>query len=146
MQRATESIGGTRSSDMPTVPAKAQREEAVNPRDIGLKSTMAEVLRAYPGAKIGCSFGTTSEGVPVAAISSMTRCRRSGGNYSIADPLETVLAFIRQSASVEAKIHVSPKQVVGAIERGEDLRLLVNRMSPSAYRVLGQARPTLAVA
>ena len=35
-----------------------------------------------------------------------------------------MLAFIRQSASVEAKIHVSPEQVVGAIERGEDLRLL----------------------
>jgi rhodanese-related sulfurtransferase len=38
--------------------------------------------------------------------------------------LEAVLAFIRQSASVEAKIHVSLEQLVGAIERGEDLRLL----------------------
>jgi hydroxyacylglutathione hydrolase len=56
--------------------------------------------------------------------------------------LEAVLAFIRQSASVEAKIHVSPEQVVGAIERGEDLRLLDVRSAEEwqAGRIPG-ARP-----
>src|SRR5712692_1239479 len=124
MQRATESMGGTRSSDMRTVPAKAHREEAVTPPDVGLNSTMAEILRAYPGAKIalfiryhigGCASCSYQLSDTLAEV-----CR----NYSIADPLEAVLVFIRQSASVEAKIHVSPEQVVGAIDRGENLRLL----------------------
>jgi len=123
MQRATESMVATSSSDMPTVPAKAQRE-AVSPPDIGLNSTMAEVLHAYPGAKIalfiryhigGCANCSYQFSDTLAEV-----CR----NYSIADPLEAVLAFIRQSASVEGEIHVSPEQVVGGIERREDLRLL----------------------
>lgn len=124
MQRTTESIEATSSSDRATVPAKAHGEEAVTPPDIGLTSTMAEILRAYPGAKIalfiryhigGCASCSYQLSDTLAEV-----CR----NYSIADPLEAVLACIRQSASAEAKIHVSPEQVVGAIERGEDLQLL----------------------
>src|SRR6266852_1205264 len=124
MQRATESTGGTRSSDMPTVPAKADREEVMTPPDIGQSGTMAEILQAYPNAMIalfiryhigGCASCSYQLSDTLAEV-----CR----NYSIADPLEAVLAFIRQSASVEAKIHVSAEQVVGAIERGDDLRLL----------------------
>src|SRR5260370_15439486 len=123
MQRATESTGGTRSSDIPTVPAKADRKEVMAPPDIGVNSTMAEILRTFPGAKIalfiryhigGCASCSYQLSDTLAEV-----CR----NYSIADPLEAVVAFIRQSASVEAKIHVSPEQVVGAIERGYDLRL-----------------------
>ena len=124
MQLTTESMETTRSSDMTNVPGKAHREEAVTPRDIGLNSTMAEILQAYPGAKIalfirhhigGCASCRYQLSDTLAEV-----CR----NYSIADPSEAVLAFIRQSASVEAKIHVSPEQVVGAVEQGEDLRLL----------------------
>ena len=142
MQRATESIGGTRSSDMPTVPAKAHREEVMTPPDIGQSGTMAEILQAYPNAKIalfiryhigGCASCSYQLSDTLAEV-----CR----NYSIADPLEAVLAFIRQSASVEAKIHVSPQQLVGAIERGEDLRLLDVRSAEEwqAGRIPG-ARP-----
>src|SRR5258708_27872157 len=123
MQRATESMGGARSSDMPTVPAKAHREEVMTPPEIGQSGTMAEILKAYPNAKIalfiryhigGCASCSYQLSDTLAEV-----CR----NYSIADPLEAVLAFIRQSARVEAKIHLSPEQVAGAIEPGKDLRL-----------------------
>ena len=124
MQRATQSMGATRSRDVATVPAKTEREEAVTPPDIGPSSTMAEILQAYPSAKLalfiryhigGCASCSYRPADTLAEV-----CR----NYSIADTLEAVLACIRQSASVEAELHVSPEQVVGAIERGEDLRLL----------------------
>jgi hypothetical protein len=52
MQRARESMEATRSSDMPTVPAKAHREEVMTSPDIGQSGTMAEILQAYPNAKI----------------------------------------------------------------------------------------------
>ena len=124
MQRATQSMGATSSRDVATVPAKTEREEAVTPPDIGPSSTMAEILQAYPRAKValfiryhigGCASCNYRPTDTLAEV-----CR----NYSIADPLEAVLACIRQGASVEAKIHVSPEEVVGALERGEDLRLL----------------------
>ena len=124
MGRAKKSIGATSSRDVATVPAKTDRGEAVAPSDIGPSSTMAEILQAYPCAKIAlfiryhiggcasCSYRLTDTLAEV--------CR----NYSITDPLEAVLACILQGASVEAKIHVSPEEVGGAIQRGEDLRLL----------------------
>ena len=86
MQHATESIGGSRSSDMPTVPAKANREEVMTPPDIGQSGTMAEILQAYPNAKIalfiryhigGCASCSYQLSDTLAEV-----CR----NYSIADP------------------------------------------------------------
>src|SRR5713101_3358469 len=117
-------IESTEGIDMPMAPAKAREEGSAAQPAIGPDATMADILHAYPTAKIAlfiryhiggctsCSYQLTDTLAEV--------CR----NYSIADPLDAVLAFIRQSASVEAKIHVSPEQVVGAIERGKDLRLL----------------------
>ena len=96
----------------------------MTPPDIGQSGTMAEILQAYPNAKIalfiryhigGCASCSYQLSDTLAEV-----CR----NYSIADPLEAVLAFIRQSASVEAKIHISQEELAGAIERGDDLRLL----------------------
>src|SRR5260370_41746940 len=124
MQRATESTEGTRSSDMPTVPAKVDREEVMAPPDIGVNSMMAEILRTYPGAKIALFIRYHIGGCASCSYQLRDTLAEGCRNYSSAEPLEAVLAFIRQSARVEAKIHVSPEQVVGAIERGEDLRLL----------------------
>ena len=124
MQRATQSMGATSSSDMATVRAKAQREEAVTPPDIGPSSTMAEILQAFPNAKIALFIRYHIGGCASCSYSLSDTLEEVCRNYSIADPLETVLTCIRQSASVEAKIHVSPEQVIGALQRGEDLRLL----------------------
>jgi rhodanese-related sulfurtransferase len=106
----------TSSRDMATVPAKAHREEAVTPPDIGPNSTMAEVLRAYPGAKIALFIRYHIGGCASCSYQLSDTLAEACRNYSF--------AFIRQSANVEAKIHVSPEQVVGGIARGEDMRLL----------------------
>src|SRR6202165_6354658 len=108
---------------MPTVPAKVDREEVMTPPDIGQSGTMAEILQAYPNAKIALSMRYHIGGCASCSHQLSDTLAQVCRNYSIADPLEAVVAFIRQSASVEAKIHVSSEQVVGAIERGEDLRL-----------------------
>jgi len=124
MQRAIESMEG---SDMPTAPAKAREEESAASPAIGPDATMADILHAYPTAKIAlfiryhiggctsCSYRLTDTLAEV--------CR----NYSIADSFEAVRAVIRQSASVEAKIHISQQELASALQRGLDLRLLDTR-------------------
>ena len=147
MQRPTESMGAASGSDMATVSAKAHREEAVTPPDIGLSSTMAEILRAYRSAKIGLFIRYHVGGCASCSYQLSDTLAEVCRNYSIEDPSEAVLACIRQSASVEAKIRISPEQVVGVIERGEDLRLLDVRSAEEwqAGRIPGAQPVTVAL-
>ena len=96
----------------------------MTPADIGLDATMADILHAYPTAKIALFIRYHIGGCTSCSYKLTDTLAEVCQNYSIADSFEAVLAVIRQSASVEAKIHISPEELVGAIERGEDLRLL----------------------
>src|SRR5712692_3548119 len=127
MQRATESMGGTRSSDMPTVPAKDHREEVMTPPDIGQSGTMAEILQAYPNAKIALFIRYHIGGCTSCSYQLSDTLAEVCQNYSIADSFEAVRAVIRQSASVEAKIHISRQELASALQRGDHLRLLDTR-------------------
>lgn len=84
----------------------------------------AEILHTYPNAKIALFIPYHIGGCASCSYELSDTLAEVRRNYSIADPLETVLACIRRCASAEAKIHVFREQVVNAIERGEDLRLL----------------------
>jgi rhodanese-related sulfurtransferase len=92
--------------------------------EIGTNSTMEEILRAYPSAKVGlfqryhiggcasCGYQLTDTLAEV--------CR----THNITDSLDTVIACIRQSQEVEAQLHIRPTEVAAALKRGEKLRLL----------------------
>ena len=121
MQRAIESMEG---SDMPTAPAKAREEESAASPAIGPDATMADILHAYPTAKIALFIRYHIGGCTSCSYKLTDTLAEVCQNYSIADSFEAVRAVIRQSASVEAKIHISQEELAGAIERGEDLRLL----------------------
>ena len=109
---------------------------------IGPGVTMGDILHAYPTAKIALFIRYHIGGCTSCSYQLTDTLAEVHQNYNIKDSLEAVVAAARQSASVEAKIHVSPEQVVGAIERGEDLRLLDVRSAEEwqAGRIPG-ARP-----
>lgn len=121
MQRAIESMEG---SDMPTAPAKAREEESAASPAIGPDATMADILHAYPTAKIALFIRYHIGGCTSCSYQLTDTLAEVCQKYSIGDSFEAVRAVIRQSTSVEAKIHISQEELAGTIERGEDLRLL----------------------
>jgi rhodanese-related sulfurtransferase len=124
MQRAIESMEG---SDMPTAPAKTREEESAASPAIGPDATMADILHAYPTAKIALFIRYHIGGCTSCSYQLTDTLAEVCQNYSIADSFEAVRAIIRQSASVEAKIHISQQELASALQRGEDLRLLDTR-------------------
>jgi rhodanese-related sulfurtransferase len=91
---------------------------------IGPDSTMEEILHAYPSAKVGLFQryhigGCASCGYqPTDTLAEVCR------THNIVDSLDAVIACIRQSQEVEAKLHIQPTEVAAALKQGEKLRLL----------------------
>jgi rhodanese-related sulfurtransferase len=94
---------------------------------IGPTVTMGEILHAYPTAKIALFIRYHIGGCTSCSYQLTDTLAEVHRNYNIKDSLEAVLAVVRQSASVEAKIHISQQELASALERGEDLRLLDTR-------------------
>ncbi len=92
--------------------------------EIGTNSTMEEILRAYPSAKVGLFQryhigGCASCGYqPTDTLAEVCR------THNIVDSLDAVIACIRQSQAVEAELHIQPTEVATALKQGEKLRLL----------------------
>ncbi|HEV8712007.1 MAG TPA: rhodanese-like domain-containing protein [Candidatus Binatia bacterium] len=92
-------------------------------QEIGLDTTMEEILRAYPSAKVGLFQryhigGCASCGYqPTDTLAEVCR------THNIKDSLDAVIACIRQSQRVEAQLHIRPAEVA-ALKRGEQVRLL----------------------
>src|SRR5258708_31570594 len=124
MRRAIESTEG---SEMPTAPAKAREEESGASPAIGPDATMADILHAYPTAKIALFIRYHIGGCTSCSYQLSDTLAEVCQNYSIADSFEAVRAVIRQSASVEAKIHISQQEPASALQRGAGLRLLDTR-------------------
>src|SRR5260370_8919599 len=124
MRRAIESTEG---SEMPTAPAKAREEESAASPAIGPDATMADILHAYPTAKIALFIRYHIGGCTSCSYQLTDTLAEVHQNYNIKDSLEAVLAAVRQSASVEAKIHISQQELASALQRGEGLRLLDTR-------------------
>jgi rhodanese-related sulfurtransferase len=126
MRRAIESTEGI---DMPMAPAKAREEESATQPAIGPDATMADILHAYPTAKIALFIRYHIGGCSSCSYQLTDTLAEVHQNYNIKDPLETVLAAVRQSASLEAKVHISQQELASALQRGEDLRLLDTRLT-----------------
>ncbi len=93
-------------------------------QEIGPDTTMEEILRAYPSAKIGLFQryhigGCASCGYqPTDTLAEVCR------THNIVDSVDAVIACIRQSQGVEAQLHIRPAEVAAALKRGEQVRLL----------------------
>ena len=80
-------------------------------QEIGPDTTMEEILRAYPSAKIGLFQryhigGCASCGYqPTDTLAEVCR------THNIVDSLDAVIACIRQSQGVEAQLHIRPAEV-----------------------------------
>ena len=109
---------------MPTAPARDREEEPATSSAICPDATMADILQAYPTAKIGLFIRYHIGGCTSCSYQLTDTLAEVRQNYSITDSVEGMLAVILQSASVEAKIHISQEELAGALERGEKLRLL----------------------
>src|ERR1700686_471007 len=108
MQRAIASMEG---SEMPTAPAKAREEESAASPAIGPDATMADILHAYPTAKIALFIRYHIGGCTSCSNQLTDTLAEVCQNYSIKDSLEAVLAAVRQSASGDAKIHISRQEL-----------------------------------
>lgn len=99
---------------------------------ITLDTTMAEILTAYPAAKVGlfhryhiggCSACGYAPGETLGAV------RERNG---ITDSLEQIVECVRNSAAVEARLHTGVDDVAAALGRGDELHLIDAR-SPGEY-------------
>jgi len=142
MRRAIESTEGI---DMPMDPAKAREEGSAAQPAIGPDATMADILHAYPAAKIALFIRYHIGGCTSCSYQLTDTLAEVHQNYNIKDSLEAVVAAVRQSASVEAKIHISQQELASALQRGEGLRLLDTRSTGEwqAGHLVG-ARPVTA--
>lgn len=102
-------------------------------QEIGPDTTMEEILRAYPSAKIGLFQryhigGCASCGYqPTDTLAEVCR------THNIVDSLDAVITCIRQSQEVEAQLHIRPAEVA-ALQRAEQMWLLDVR-SPQEWEV-----------
>ena len=120
-------IESTEGIDMPMAPAKAREEGSAAQPAIGPDATMADILHAYPTAKIALFIRYHIGGCTSCSYQLTDTLAEVHQNYNIKDSLEALLAAVRQSASVEAKIHISQQELASALQRGEGLRLLDTR-------------------
>src|SRR5260370_3289667 len=99
MRRAIESTEG---SEMPTAPAKAREEESAASPAIGPDATMADILHAYPTAKIALFIRYHIGGCTSCSYHITDTLAEVHQNYNIKHYLEQVLAAVWPSASMGA--------------------------------------------
>jgi rhodanese-related sulfurtransferase len=124
MRRAIESTQGI---DMTMAPAKTREEGSAAQPAIGPDATMADILHAYPTAKLALFIRYHIGGCTSCSYQLTDTLAEVHQNYNIKDSLEAVLAAVRQSASMEAKIHISQQELASALQRKDGLRLLDTR-------------------
>ena len=93
-------------------------------QEIGPDTTMEEILRAYPSAKIGLFQRYHIGGCASCGYQPMDTLAEVCRTHNIVDSVDAVIACIRQSQGVEAQLHIRPAEVAAALKRGEQVRLL----------------------
>ena len=87
--------------------------------EIGLNTTMGEILSAYPSAKIGLFQRYHIGGCASCAYQPADTLTDVMRTNNIRDGLEEVVACILGSAAVESQLHISPEELFAALRRGE---------------------------
>lgn len=100
--------------------------------NIGPNSTMGEILEAYPSAKIGLFQRYHIGGCSSCGYQLTDTLTEVCATHDITDPLDAVLACIRESQDVEASLYIRPREVAEALKFGEQPRLIDVR-SPAEW-------------
>ena len=127
---------------MSVATAKPLSNESPSTLHIGPEVTMGEVLRAYPTAKIALFIRYHIGGCTSCSYQLTDTLAEVHQNFHIQDSLDEMLEAVRQSTAVEAKIHSAQQDLVEALSRGEEARIIDAR-SPGEWETahLADAQP-----
>jgi rhodanese-related sulfurtransferase len=102
------------------------------PFEIAAATTMEEILRAYPSAKVGLFQRYHVGGCESCSYKPTETLEDVRRNFNIQDSLDEIVNVIRGSADVFASLHISPRDLASALRAGERLTLLDVR-KPEEY-------------
>lgn len=88
----------------------------MSPLEIGLNTTMDEILRVYPSAKLGLFRRYHIGGCTACGYQLTDTLGEVMREHSITDSLEKVIECIRESQEVETRLQILPMTVVLAIK------------------------------
>ena len=94
------------------------------PFEIAAATTMEEILRAYPSAKVGLFQRYHVGGCESCSYKPTETLEEVRRNFNIRDSVAEIANVIRGSAEVFASLHISPKDLAAALKAGERLTLL----------------------
>lgn len=109
---------------MSAVSAKSPSNLSTVAFDISPEITMGEILHAYPTAKIALFIRYHIGGCTSCSYQLTDTLAEVHQNFLIKDSMDEVLEAVRQSAAVEAKIHISQQELADVLSRGEGVSLL----------------------
>lgn len=92
--------------------------------EISEQTTMGEILRAYPSAKVGLFQRYHVGGCSACGYESTDTLADVCRTHNIQDDLPRLVACIEESERVESQLHVSPADVRAALAGGEKVHLL----------------------
>jgi rhodanese-related sulfurtransferase len=91
---------------------------------IGPNTTMAEILEAYPSAKIALFQRYHIGGCQACGYAPTDSLEKVIREHDIADSVEAIAVCIRESASLEADLHVTADDLRAALGRGSTPEIL----------------------
>ena len=92
--------------------------------EIAAATTMEEILRAYPSAKVGLFQRYHVGGCESCSYKPTETLEEVRRNFNIQDSLDEIVNVIRGSADVFASLHISPGDLASALRANERLTLL----------------------
>ena len=92
--------------------------------EIAPTTTMEEVLRTYPSAKVGLFQRYHIGGCESCSYQPTETLEEIRRNFNIRDGLDEIASVIRGSAEVFASLHISPGDLASALRAKERLTLL----------------------
>ena len=100
--------------------------------EIAPTTTMEEVLRAYPSAKVGLFQSYHIGGCESCGYQPTQTLEEVRRNFNIQDGLDQIASVIRASAEVLASLHMSPGELASAL-RAKDRLTLLDVRKPEEY-------------
>jgi len=94
------------------------------PFEIAAATTMEEILRAYPSAKVGLFQRYHVGGCESCSYQPTETLEEVRRHFNIQDSLDELVSVIRGSADVLASLHISPRDLAAALRASERLTLL----------------------
>lgn len=93
-------------------------------RQIVRSTTMGEILEAYPAAKVGLFQRYHIGGCESCGYQPTDTLEQVKHTQNIQASVDEMIACIRESTAVEARLHTTVADVAGALKQGEALSLL----------------------